>query len=49
MKIIAALILLAFLVSGCESIKIRDGGLALDKNTTAGVEDMGVGKISRSF
>jgi hypothetical protein len=49
MKLILGLILLAALASGCESIPIKDGELAVGKDTTVGVEDMGIGKVASKF
>lgn len=37
------------LVSGCANIPLREGGLAVDKDTTAGIEDLGVARVTRGF
>lgn len=49
MKLILGLILLAVLASGCENIPIRDGGLAVGKNTVVGIDDIGVGNVTSKF
>lgn len=49
MKRLCGIILLTLIISGCDSIPIKDGGLAVGKNTTAGIEDIGVGKLTSKF
>lgn len=43
--IIFAILLLA----GCADMPIKDGGLAVGKDTTAGIEDLGVASITKQF
>ena len=47
----AALLLsvLLILLAGCANLPLREGGLAVDKDTTAGIEDLGVASINRQF
>ena len=40
---------MAVLAGGCENIPIKEGGLAVGKDTVVGVEDMGVGKVASKF
>lgn len=47
-KAIFLAILLSAL-SGCSQIPIRDGGLAVGKDTTASIEDLGVASLSSKF
>ena len=49
MKIAVVLILVACALSGCAEIKLTEDGLALDKNTSANIEDLGVGSVTRKF
>lgn len=41
----AALLFLA----GCAGMPIKDGGLALGKDTTATMDDFGVGRVDNKF
>ena len=49
MKLFAAVLLIAIALSGCAEIKLTEDGLALDKNTSANIEDLGVGSVTRKF
>jgi len=42
-------ILFICILSGCESIPIRNGEIAIGKDSTAGIEDVGIGKIKNKF
>ncbi len=46
---IFALILLICVLSGCESIPIKDGELAVGKDTTATIDDGAVAKLKGRF
>jgi hypothetical protein len=45
---LASLGLLLF-ISGCAEIPIKDGGLAIGKDTTATMDDFGVGRVDSKF
>ena len=47
-RIIAALLLI-LLLSGCSGLPLKEGGLAIGKNTTAGIDDIGVARITNEF
>lgn len=36
-------------MSGCAAPQWKDGELHIGKDTTAGVEDVGIGKVTRQF
>lgn len=40
---------LVFILSGCSCITIRDGGLALNKDTTASIEDLGAVRLTSRY
>jgi len=42
-------ICLAFLMTGCEHIPIKDGELQVGKDTTATIEDVGAVRINNRF
>ena len=44
-----AAVILALFFSGCAEIPIRDGGLAIGKDTTACIEDLGVASVNNKF
>ena len=37
------------ILAGCAKMPIKDGELYLNKDTTAGIEDLGVGSINKKF
>jgi len=43
------LIYLILFLAGCGTMPIRDGKLVIGKDTTAGVEDMGVAAVNQKF
>ncbi len=43
------LILVMFTTAGCAEIPIRDGELVIGKDTTAGIEDVGIARIANKF
>lgn len=49
MKILIWLVLLALILSGCETMRIKDGELHIGENTTAGFEDGAVGTVCNKF
>ena len=42
-------IILLLTISGCSQILIRDGGLAVGKDTTASIKDLGVASLNNKF
>ena len=40
-------VLLSF--SGCANIPLKEGGLEIAKDTTAGIDDIGVGRLTKQF
>lgn len=48
-RFFVAVLLIAAMLSGCACLDISEKGLRIDKDTHATVEDLGVGKINRSF
>ncbi len=44
-----AVALMLLLVSGCAEIPLRDGGLAVGKDTTASIDDLGVASLNSRF
>jgi hypothetical protein len=47
-KMILAALLLS-LILGCSSIPLTEGGLVVGKDTTAGIEDLGVARLTKGF
>jgi hypothetical protein len=43
------LLALVLLISGCAAMPIKDGGISIGKDTTATVDDFGVGRVDRKF
>ena len=43
------MMIVLLLVSGCANVQLKEGGLALDKDTTASIEDAGVASLNRQF
>lgn len=37
------------ILNGCANLPLKEGGLAIGKDTTAGIDDIGVGRVSRQF
>ena len=48
-KILLAALCLVSLFSGCAKLKIKDGELPLGKDTSATMDDLGVGVIKSKF
>ncbi len=40
---------ICMILGGCANMPLKEGGLAIDKDTTAGIDDIGVGRVSRQF
>ncbi|HPM42496.1 MAG: hypothetical protein KBB52_04925 [Candidatus Omnitrophica bacterium] len=40
---------LATILSGCSGMVIRDGGLAINKDTTASIEDLGAVRLTSRY
>lgn len=49
MRTVIAVILIAMSLSGCAEIPIKDGELVVGKDTTAGIDDIGVGHLTNKF
>ncbi len=47
--IITAVIFISFCISGCQSMPLKEGGLEISKDTLAGIDDIGVGRVTRQF
>ncbi|MDD5428436.1 MAG: hypothetical protein PHI58_04260 [Candidatus Omnitrophica bacterium] len=35
--------------AGCSGLPLKEGGLEISKDTTAGIDDLGVGRLTRQF
>jgi hypothetical protein len=46
---VAACICFLVLLAGCASIPLTEGGLAVGKDTTVGIEDLGVASVTKGF
>ena len=49
MRKIIFLIFICLALNSCSHIPLKEGGLEIDKNTTAGIDDIGVGRVTRQF
>lgn len=49
MKILFFAVVAALVISGCAEIPLRDGELVVAKDTTAGIDDVGVAHLSNKF
>jgi hypothetical protein len=47
-KIFSLLLVLVFL-SGCAGMRLKEGGLDVGKDTTVGIEDLGVASVKKGF
>ena len=47
-KLLTILLVLASL-NGCANIPLKEGGLAIGKDATAGIDDIGVGRVTSHF
>ena len=47
-KIVVVFFAVAF-IAGCAQIPLKDGGVAIGKDTTATVEDVGVARVTNQF
>ena len=36
-------------IAGCASMPLKENGLAIGKDTTAGIDDIGVGRVTKQF
>ncbi|MFA6320908.1 MAG: hypothetical protein WCY36_03525 [Candidatus Omnitrophota bacterium] len=45
----AVVALVCIWFSGCANIPLKEGGLEISKDTTAGIDDIGVGRVTRQF
>ncbi len=34
---------------GCSHVPLKEGGLEIGKDTTAGIDDIGVGRVTKQF
>ena len=48
MKILI-IIIVCFLLAGCESAQLKPGGLYVNKSTCVGMDDLGVAKVGNKF
>lgn len=37
------------ILTGCANLPLKEGGLEISKDTTAGIDDIGVGRVTRQF
>ena len=37
------------ILSGCAELPLKEGGIAIGKDTTAGIDDIGVGRVTSQF
>ncbi|MCX5680208.1 MAG: hypothetical protein NTZ95_06115 [Candidatus Omnitrophica bacterium] len=49
MRILFAALIAALLISGCAEVPLKDGELVVSKDTTAGLDDIGVAHLSNKF
>ena len=49
MKILLAAVAALLIISGCAEMPLKDGELVVAKDTTAGMDDVGVAHISNKF
>jgi hypothetical protein len=43
------ILLIVFSFTGCSNIPLKEGGLEIGKDTTAGIDDIGVGRVTKQF
>ena len=48
-KILFVIIVAVLAMAGCAEIPLKDGELVVGKDTTAGIDDIGVGHLSNKF
>jgi hypothetical protein len=48
LKLVLFIWILTF-ITGCASIPLTDGGIAVGKDTTVGIEDLGVASVTKGF
>ena len=46
---VAIIICILICLAGCETMPIKNGELVVGKDTTAGIEDIGVAAINKKF
>lgn len=44
-----AVLFICMAMAGCADLPLKEGGLAVGKNTTVGVDDVGVGRVTSQF
>ncbi len=49
MRIILIFLCALPFISGCASIPLTENGLVIGKDTTASIDDIGVGRVTRGF
>lgn len=47
--LLAAILFICLSANGCANIPLKEGGLEIGKDTVAGVDDIGVGRVTRQF
>ncbi|MFA5143358.1 MAG: hypothetical protein WC522_04225 [Candidatus Omnitrophota bacterium] len=45
----AGILLICACLAGCSSLPLKEGGLEISKDTTVGIDDIGVGTVTRQF
>ena len=40
---------ICMILGGCANLPLKEGGLAIGKDTTAGIDDVGVGRVTSQF
>ena len=49
MRVLIAAMMAALIISGCAEIPLKDGELVVGKDTTAGIDNIGVAHLSNKF
>jgi len=49
MRLLFLAVVTALMISGCAEVPLKDGELVVGKNTTAGIDDIGVAHLSNKF
>jgi len=42
-------IIICFILAGCESMALKKGGLYLNKSTSVGMDELGIAKMNNKF
>jgi len=49
MRILFVVMIAVLMISGCAEVPLKDGELVVGKDTTAGIDDIGVAHLSNKF